>query len=294
MNIDSGDNNIISKIALGSAQFGLDYGISNTSGMVQIDEVKKIIEYASLFGINTIDTAYAYGKSEYILGKIDIDSWNVISKLPSKKQRSIGVTSGINESLKRLGLENLYGYLVHDIEDLFLDESLWDKLTSLKAKNIVKKIGVSVYKPEEIKKLMTNGIIPDIVQIPFNILDNRFEPLCKELRKKDCEIHSRSTFLQGLFFCPIKKIDSYFDPIKPFLDLLVRKYPDKEKRAGILLSYVLNKRNIDKVVIGIESKNQLMTNIKFAQQGKIDEEIKTWADKNEFDQSILMPNNWPS
>lgn len=288
------DKALTSKIALGSAQFGLDYGISNRSGRVPLDEVKQIIEVASLFGIDTIDTAYAYGKSESILGKVNINGWKVISKLPGKLQDNFEVRRFLNESLERLNLESLYGYLVHDVEDLFQDKSLWDRLNSLKAKNLVRKIGVSAYEPEEIEKLMANGVIPDIVQIPFNILDTRFDPLCEELRKKGCEIHSRSTFLQGVFFCPIEKLGIYFDPIKPFLDLLLKKYPDKKKRAGILLSYVLNQNNIDKVVIGVESKNQLMTNIKFSQNDIIDEEIKSWANKNEFDETILMPNNWPS
>ena len=56
------------KLALGSAQFGLAYGISNSHGKVSMNEVFRILTLAKSLGINTIDTASAYGNSEDVLG----------------------------------------------------------------------------------------------------------------------------------------------------------------------------------------------------------------------------------
>ena len=70
------------KLTLGTAQFGLDYGVANTIGQVDKDETIKILTFAKQEGINTLDTAIGYGDSEKRLGQAGIDSWNIITKLP--------------------------------------------------------------------------------------------------------------------------------------------------------------------------------------------------------------------
>ena len=62
-------DNAYSKITIGSAQFGSNYGISNLNGELNSSEIHKILKYAYSIGINTIDTAHLYGKSEFKIGK---------------------------------------------------------------------------------------------------------------------------------------------------------------------------------------------------------------------------------
>ena len=71
------------KLALGTAQFGMEYGIANKNGKVSLDEAKAIITLGRLAGIDTLDTAMAYGDSEESLGKLSTEDFHVITKLPS-------------------------------------------------------------------------------------------------------------------------------------------------------------------------------------------------------------------
>ena len=58
------------KIILGTAQFGMNYGINNSMGVPEDKDVSSILDYAHKNGINTLDTAIAYGNSEERLGKL--------------------------------------------------------------------------------------------------------------------------------------------------------------------------------------------------------------------------------
>ena len=76
--------NGINKIGLGTVQFGLPYGINNTYGQTQEVEVKVILQIASKNGITILDTAHAYGNCETILGKQDLNKFNIVSKFNAK------------------------------------------------------------------------------------------------------------------------------------------------------------------------------------------------------------------
>ena len=70
------------RLAIGTAQFGMPYGISNKNGQTSELEIKKILDLASVGGVDTLDTAITYGKSEATLGQVGVTGWNVISKIP--------------------------------------------------------------------------------------------------------------------------------------------------------------------------------------------------------------------
>ena len=99
------------RLALGTAQFGIPYGIANTSGQVDQAEVQAILNYANLMGIDTLDTAIAYGESEKRLGNVGVSNWKVISKLPEIpsdcKNLTKWVRSHVDKSLSRLGIKSL-------------------------------------------------------------------------------------------------------------------------------------------------------------------------------------------
>lgn len=275
------------KLAIGSVQFGLDYGISNDSGKTTLSEVRKILTVARDFDITTIDTAYAYGSSEEVLGDAGIKGHQIISKFPAQ-ETDMSFLDYLNSSLQRLKIESIYGYLAHNAQILFDNPEIWEELLKVKERGIVKKIGYSLYTPQELDFLLEKNFFPDLIQVPFNILDQRFEEKLIRLKESNVEIHTRSAFLQGLFFFNPDKLDPFFNEIKPFLISLNNLFPNNYKKAGYLLSYCLSKPYIDRVVIGVNNSDQLLENINGIEEYLITDHLEI----PQISEKILMPNLW--
>src|SRR3990167_4725202 len=193
------------KLALGTAQFGLDYGISNNSGKISEENAVALLSYAKYKGINTLDTAVAYGNSEQVLGNIGVDGWEIITKLPALPEERVDIEYWVERqlegSLSRLGVNSVYGLLLHRPQQLFepYGQKLISAIERLKRQGCVKKIGVSIYQPEELD-LIYKVMDPDLVQSPLNILDRRLidSGWLARLRALGVEVHVRSVFMQGL------------------------------------------------------------------------------------------------
>lgn len=277
-------NSLISKLGLGTVQFGVNYGISNKEGKTSMDEVKNIMDYAAKVGIEYIDTASAYGTAEEVIGNFDLSSFKIVSKYIPKTDLTL--TSQFKESLSRMNLINIYGYMAHRPLDLIEDNcGPWKQLQKLKNDGLVKKIGASFNSIEEFEKIKSYNIELDIIQVPFNYFDHRFVSVMKELKSKNCEIHTRSTFLQGLFFCPPQSLSSFFQNIKEDLKHL-QKY---DNLANRLLVYSLKNKDIDVVNIGVNNLDQLKVNIEEIEQNSIDLPIFN----KQIDKKILIPSLWP-
>ncbi|GJM33451.1 MAG: aldo/keto reductase [Saprospiraceae bacterium] len=277
------------KLALGTAQFGLDYGINNSLGKTPEKEVSKILSLAEEAGINCLDTAYAYGTSEETLGRNNLNSFKIVSKFPSVEP-SKNLNEYLYDSLKKLNTKAIYGYLAHNSQVLIQNQNLWDELQSAKKLGKVKKIGYSLYQPSELHKLLELGMFPDLIQVPFNILDQRFRHDLIGLAKEGVEIHTRSCFLQGVFFQDPQKLDAFFEKVKPFLADLALNYPTNSERAAFLLDYCTSQPFIHKVVIGVNNYQQLSDNLtgQYNKNGSLLMNIPTIPDK------ILLPTYWPS
>ena len=278
----------LSKLALGSVQFGLDYGINNADGIVQFEEVKRILDVAFSNNIRTIDTARLFGNSETVLGQLDLNNWQIVSKFSSKLDES-SIEDEFNLSTKNLQLKNLYGYIAHSADVLIENPRFWNQLKLLKDQGLVNRIGFSIYKTEQLETLLDLGCIPDLVQVQYNLLDRRFEPHFEPLKKLNCEIHTRSAFLQGLFFK--EEIPDYFLPIKSILKEIQFLYPNTFERAAFLLAFCLQNQFVDKVVIGVQSAKELQDNIDALLT--FNPQVNSQLALPNFDTEIVLPYNWP-
>lgn len=193
------------KIALGTVQFGLPYGIANRHGQVSRAEAVTIIDYAKSVGIDTLDTAAAYGNSERLLGEIIDPKWKIISKLPpiptGTRDVAHWVRTTVEKSLQLLRVNRLDGLLLHHPADLLGGDGVFlhNALINLKSSGLVKKTGISIYNPAELDGLI--GRFPfEMVQAPFNVLDQRLvsSGWLARLHDLGIEVHVRSIFLQGL------------------------------------------------------------------------------------------------
>lgn len=271
------------KLGLGTVQFGLDYGISNKDGKTTEGELVKILKTAREADIDLLDTAFGYGVSEETLGNIGIDGFKVVTKfLPGSDDYS--VCRQVELSLKRLRLDHLYGLLAHRPLDVMNNPETWEYLLTLKADGLVEKIGFSFNSSEEIIRVFQSNFKPDLVQVPYNFLDHRFENYMISLHEIGCEIHTRSTFLQGLFFMKSEELSSFFDEIKPILRNLQTK---GRELPGLLLNHTLKMNFVDRVILGVNTNIQLRNNLlSLMSNGSL-----PYVTIKNLD--ILIPSKWP-
>ena len=281
-----------SKIALGTVQFGLDYGISNVGGQTPKDEVNRILQIALHRGVDVLDTALLYGESEEVLGQQEIrSSFKVVSKFPDVADAH-ELKHYLQKSLERLQLKSLYGYIAHRSGALVNQANVWEALEGLKSKGLIQKIGYSVYHPSEIESLLNLGYKPDLVQVPFSFLDQRFTEVLQGLHAEAVEVHTRSTFLQGLFFKPVEDLDGFFKPIKSWMHDLENSLPSIPHRAAALLEFCTSRPFINKVVMGVNSSRQFEENLNMLATGLSDRipDLGSIAGLNQ----IANPSLWPA
>lgn len=274
-----------SKIVLGTVQFGCQYGI-NSIGKPSMDEVSRILNRALEVGITKLDTSSAYGDAEVILGKcISANAcFNIISKYPKCE---VSVRDMCVKSMNNLRVDKLYGYLLHHFELFLNNNSIWNDFRKLRRDGLVQKIGFSLYSESELDLLLENNIDFDIIQVPRNILDRKFDPYLPILREKGVEVHVRSTFLQGLFFKNRECLPQKLQPIKDYLkliDLYSIKY--NMSISELAMNYNLQNDAISGVLIGVDSVTQLNENLNISSNKNIDIDIKV------REKELLNPINW--
>ena len=278
-----------SKIALGTVQFGLDYGISNLSGKTNPDEVFNVLDTASNRGLRILDTAQAYGDSETVLGASHGNRFKIITKINPTNEDKGTAEQYVKKSLQKLRLEKLYGLLFHSASSAMQNPRIVSELRWLQEKGIIEKLGFSVYTPHELEQLIDKYGQPDVIQVPYSHLDQRFEKIAKELHQKGVEIHTRSTFLQGLFFKREEGLFEFFGPVVPYLNALKSSFLNEGQLAQALLSFCLSKDFIDYVVLGVNNVKQLEENIKASESFTAD----LPNPPNNIPENILLPYLWP-
>jgi aryl-alcohol dehydrogenase-like predicted oxidoreductase len=282
------------KLGLGTAQFGMNYGISNVLGQPSLNEMDAILKMASEQHIQYIDTAAVYGESEKNLGAIlpANHTFKIITKIPALSKSHLSIDESFKLSLQRLNQTTMYGALIHDADDLFSVDGKKNfcALQNIKKAGLVKKIGVSVYTTRQIENILNSYEI-DLIQLPINVFDQRLleNNLLKNIKQKNIEIHARSAFLQGLLLIPPEHLDPYFDGVKTH----IKNYhawltEDQLTPLQAALGFVLGIDEIDVVIVGVNSQHELATNI----------QSSIALDKNRFksfalhEESVLNPSLW--
>lgn len=283
-----------SKLALGTAQFGLDYGISNARGKIPKKEAFEILRLASSRGVKTIDTAQGYGESESVIGEfigLEKASFRIVSKLSKESLKE--PRDFLEKSLARLNSKKLYGLLFHDFDSFRQDTACWDKMEGLKAEGKIEKTGFSLYYPHEAEYIIAKGIPADIVQVPYSVFDQRFAGLFPMLKKRGIEIHARSVFLQGLVFKSPESLGPCLLPVKE--KLLELKRISGESRlsvAGLCINFAAKNPLIDRVVVGVGSLENFRENLSLLGSKKIEKFYPGLLDLKEDNEKIILPFNW--
>lgn len=284
------------RICLGSAQFGLDYGIANAQGRMTDENIKSVLRYAAAHGVKVLDTAAAYGTSEETIGrslKHLNRSLDIISKLPSYAEGKTNPREIIMRSLKRLDAKKIYGYLLHSFED-FSKPGIWQELNALKSEGVVGKIGFSLYHPEEAQALLASDAAFDLIQVPYSVFDRRFAKYLPLFKKRGVEIYCRSIFLQGLAFLDPGNLPAAVAGARAQVGAL-RKISVKEgiTLSALCLNFALLNPSIDKVIVGVDNPEHLKVNLSdlrfFARTKAVGDDLSAAIIE---DENILLPYRW--
>ena len=243
--------------------------------------------------ITTIDTAPEYYNVEKKLGKFNLENFDLITKTALNENGKIinykELESNIKKSFSNLNTKFLYALLIRSPVTLLKDKNLLDTILSFKNKNLISKIGYTLYDVEELERLY-EYFKPDIVQIPYSIVDQRFEKKnwISKMHNDGVEIHVRSVFLQGLLLSDPNEIPHKFNKYKNFfkkLDLWIKE--NKVSKLQACLNSILNDKRISKIVIGINNRNSLheINRIK-----KTSLYYPKWIKLN--DKRIIDPREW--
>lgn len=285
---------MINKFILGTVQFGLHYGINNTQGKPCENDVFEMLDIAKENKLELLDTADAYGNAIELIGNYHQQRehrFKILSKFNSLSKGKLH--NHVLSSLKKMNIFEFEVYSYHSYNDYLNFTFLKEELIELKNKGLIKKIGVSVYSNHQLLKVLEDPII-DVIQLPYNLLDNhniRGEYI-ELAKKKSKEIHVRSVFLQGLFTMDEKLIPENLQLLKTHLKNIIT-YCNKENinLLELALSYVYFNNNIDNVLIGIDNKEQLLTNLSALHNNqKAFDYINNNIVVNEV--NLLNPANW--
>jgi aryl-alcohol dehydrogenase-like predicted oxidoreductase len=292
------------QLCLGTAQFGLPYGITNTSGQVAETEVRALLAQAAAAGVSLLDTAQAYGEAEAVLGRTlpPAHDFQLISKLPAQNQNAFTAEDRLSwdqaweRSCVRLGEPHLDALLLHSAADLCKPggEHLRQWLLSLRERGLVRRLGVSIYGPDDL-----DGVAPDLldlVQLPLSLYDQRLtaDGTIARLRAQGCAVHARSLYLQGLLLTPVASWPAWVNPVsREHHARLEQVATDREcSLLDCALGFARAQLDLEAVVLGLCSRLELQQLLQA--WGRIspweEGEWRTWALQ---DAGILDPRHWP-
>jgi len=284
------------KLALGTVQFGLPYGVANKHGVLSFEEVADILGYARAAGIDLLDTAVSYGESESRLGRAGVDSFQIISKLPFMPEEvqnaNDWLRNELHASLFRLRVEKLHGLLLHAPGQLLgpRGRELWGALQEVKGQGLVQKVGISVYGPSELDAIMP--LFPaDVVQAPLSLVDQRLVETgwLRRLHERGTEVHVRSVFLQGLLLLPQSEIPVKFAKWRPLWD----QWHDWQRQNRVsaqsaCLAFVGSFPQVDRVVVGVDNLGQLRDLVAASESCH----AASWPSISSRDTELINPALW--
>ncbi len=302
------------EFVFGTAQLGMPYGIANRDGMPNAEAAQAILQSAALAGIRTFDTARAYGESEVRLGETfadDSDSPILLTKLAPLSDVACdadrlsvehAVNNSVQKSIANLGQCPLSGILLHRAKHLTeWDGAVWSRLKTLQETEFVERLGVSVQDPDELELVLnTPGV--QHVQLPFNLLDQRWHKagVIDALRKRsDIIVHIRSIYLQGLLVTDDPALWPSIKDVEPteILEILNEHvtFFKRKSLSDLCLAYARAQDWVHGIVVGMETLDQLNTNIDLFSQTPLTSEQCLLLERAlpEVPDLLVNPTLWP-
>jgi len=287
------------ELVLGTVQMGIAYGIHNKTGKIDPADAIRILEYAYEHGVRTLDTAESYGTAHQVIGqyhKLHPNAqFNIITKLP-KNIFVESVKSKIDQYLNDLGISNIHLLMCHDFVTYRQDHELASYMLETVKSDLVKKVGVSVYTNTQIMDLLNDEKKVDVIQLPYNLLDNKFQrgQVLEKMKMEGIAAHTRSPFLQGMFF-----LDEESDhPAYQYLSIYINSLKGIANSSSVsmqalALQYSYLNALSEAVILGVDSIEQLKLNLNIISGQFISNEVVDLIDRIEVQNAdFLNPSLW--
>lgn len=294
------------RCALGTVQFGLTYGIANRTGQPDIADMASILYRAAELGVDTLDTAAAYGDAEQRLGMLPADlrqMFRIITKASIGPGDTLGpdhaerLRASVLRSRDRLGCDRLAALLIHDSAALHRPgaEHIASTLMQMRAEGVVDQIGLSVYTQADIERGLTL-FPPDLIQAPANLLDQRLfqSGMIAALDARGIEIHLRSLFLQGLLLMAPGELPDHLRPRAEPVIATMRHLAASLSTTplALCLAFGLHHLPAGRLVLGVLSIGELdeIAVAMHAAEGLAPD----WSQLAQDDPILLDPSRWPA
>ncbi len=290
-----------SRIQLGTVQFGLNYGIANTGGKPSYESSRDIVATAYQGEINCFDTAAAYGDSEVILGRALNElklqeKVHIISKIAPFDERDMSsreteefIITSVENSLKRLQRDYLDVCLFHRDKDYVY----FDVLDNLKSRGLIRGFGLSIDSTDYCDKLLESQV--KFIQLPYNILDKRFDDFLIQAAKRNIKVFTRSLYLQGLLLMAENQIKPFLQDVIPIRRELEQLASDSGMTMPELCArFVLSNPAVTSILTGVDNLQQLQQNIELLSKAPLPEDIYQQVKSivPVFDEKIIRPARW--
>ena len=221
-----------------------------------------------------------------------------MSKLPKVPDTCVDIEKWIKSqvclSIERLGIPKLHALLLHRPGQLLepCGMTLYECLLDLRLSGLVNNIGISIYSPVELDDLFKKSDFNfDIVQAPVNIFDHSLEQSgwSEKLTERQIKIHARSVFLQGLLLLPPTRRPKIFSKWANEFEQYDQWLASQGLNAlEATLNHVYTKKFIDKVIVGVESVQQLNEVLNSIKKHPCD--APKFFEK--YDGRLLNPSRW--
>jgi aryl-alcohol dehydrogenase-like predicted oxidoreductase len=288
----------MTRLILGTAQFGAGYGITNSTGRLTDAAVRDILGTAAASEIDLFDTAPDYGDAQARLAAFRPPSPTprYVSKfgLPA-----LGEATGTDlggRSLTALGVSSLYGLLFHRVADLRDERAVpaWELLRAERADGRVTRIGASIYDADDLAVVVERFPGLDLIQVPGNIIDRRLldSPVLRDLHDRGVEVHVRSAYLQGLLLTAPDRVPDELAGLRPAVAAIAAAAASSGRSVlELVLASLKGHPVVDAVLVGALSGDEL------------GDTVRAWNSAGdappvvalpEVDASLLDPRLWPA
>lgn len=282
-------------LALGTAQFGLDYGITNSRGRIPLNEVLDILSEARTSSVGYVDTAAAYGDAEQVLGQCGVDGFRIITKVPpldSLQAASVrkAVTDSCRLSRDRIGCAQLDGLLLHSAADLLgpMGEEIWSGLLDAKDAGLTRRVGVSVYDADQVEAILARQPI-DMIQLPLSVLNQNLASSIGRLSDCGVAVFVRSIFLQGVLLSAVNRLPKHLAGLAQ----AVERFQMRARDGGLTaleaaIAFVRDMPGVEGVVVGTASLDEFRAIIAaFQRQSTFDA-----SDLDAHTLKLIDPRSW--
>ncbi len=281
------------RLTLGTANFLKNYSLIQKDNLNPLYK-KKLILKAKILGIKFIDTSPSYGNAEKIIGKTGVKIFKIITKIPKLPKSKINnisdwILKNLKNSLKNLNQKKIYALLIHDKSDFMNNKKNYlEAFNIIKRKDLVEKIGVSLYEAKDLNKIVKYWK-PDIVQIPYNIIDRRIQnkKFINVIKKNSIELHVRSIFLKGMLVNQ-KVYPEAFNEWEKKINYWFKWCKNKKiKPSTAAFLFVKENKLIKNIVVGFDKIDQMIEIKKFENS-----KIKKFPHIKIHDRLFLNPHKW--